>query len=247
MEGLALESMAQADMAEPMMVREEVANAEFAGYRATFSLPGTSNLPSSDGARTVLIAQTDVDVALETRATPLLSPEAFLHAVGEVPDGITILPGQASLSRDGDLVGRMFLPQLSAGADFDIGFGADDSVTVERLVADRSTGETGIITSSNQDRTAVTIAVTNLSDRTRNIRLIDRVPFADADEIEIETSFPNGSTPSEIDLDGRRGVLGWTFELAPGTDREIEARHTITWPSDKQIMRNGGWPSRPRG
>lgn len=245
--GLALEGMVAADAAAPMMVSEEVANAEFAGYRATFSLPGTNDLASSNGTRTVLIAQVDVDVSLETRATPLLSTEAFLHAAGEVPDGLTILPGDASLTRDGDLVGRTFLPRLAVGANFDIGFGADDSVTVERIVADRSTGETGIITSSNRDRTAVTLSVTNLGDQPRTIRLVDRVPFAEADDIEIETTFPNGATPDETDVDGRRGVLAWTFDLEAGASRNIESRHTITWPGDKEIVRNGNWPIRPRG
>ncbi|MEO0496661.1 MAG: DUF4139 domain-containing protein [Pseudomonadota bacterium] len=245
--GIALESMVQADAAAPMMIREEAANAQFAGYRATFSLPELSDLPSSNGARTVLIAQTDVTVDLETRATPLLSAEAFLHAAGQVPDGLTILPGEASLTRDGDLVGRTFLPRLATGAEFDIGFGPDDSVNVERLVADRSTGETGIITSSNRDRTAVSISVANLADRPRAITVIDRVPFAEADDIEIETTFPNGAVPTQTDVDGRRGVLAWTFDLAPGATRTIEARHTITWPSDKQITRDGNWPIRPRG
>ncbi|MEM1365102.1 MAG: mucoidy inhibitor MuiA family protein [Pseudomonadota bacterium] len=248
----ALESMVQSDVAElelaqPVTVGEEAAAAQFAGYRATFTIAGTSNLTSGDGARTVLIDQSDVDVDLETRATPLLSTEAYLHAAGTVPDDLTILPGQASLSRDGDLVGRTFMPRLAAGADFDFGFGADDSVTVERIVADRSTGETGILTSANRERMAITMSVSNLGGDARTIRLIDRVPTSDADEIEIETSFPGDSTPDEVDVDGRRGVLGWTFDLAPGAGRRVEVRHTITWPSDKEIMRDGIWPVRPRG
>ncbi|MEO0635127.1 MAG: mucoidy inhibitor MuiA family protein [Pseudomonadota bacterium] len=242
---LQLEGMVQGGLAEPVVMAEQAAQVDFGGYRATFTLPGKTNLPSGDGARTVLISAVDMAVELETRATPLLTTEAFLHAMGEVPEGITVLPGEASLSRDGDLVGRTFLPRLSAGAPFDIGFGADDSVVVERLVADRSTGETGIITSSNRDRTAVTISVQNFGDQYRAIRLLDRVPFAEAEDIEIETSFPNGNAPSQVDVDGRRGVLSWSFDLAPGASRTVEARHTITWPGDKEIMRNANWPVRP--
>ncbi|MEN0088257.1 MAG: mucoidy inhibitor MuiA family protein, partial [Pseudomonadota bacterium] len=201
----------QDEAAVPKIIEEQAGQADFGGYRASFVLPGTRSLPTSDGQRAVLISQTDVEVELETRATPLLTTEAFLHATGSVPEGVTILPGQASLFRDGDLVGRTFLPRLTTGAQFDVGFGVDDAVIVERLVADRSTGETGIITSFNRERTAVTISVENLGDQPRSIRLIDRVPFSEADDIEIETSFPNNSAPNEIEANGQRGVLSWNF------------------------------------
>jgi uncharacterized protein (TIGR02231 family) len=235
---------ALADSAVAAPVSEASMVADFSGFKATFTIPGNTTIASSNGKRTVLISDVEADVSVETRATPILTSDAFVHAKGTLPEGVSILPGSATLFRDGDLVGGKRMDVLNAGAEFDFGFGVDDRFEITRTVADRSKGQEGFISSSNVDRTRVTIEITNRHDETRPIRLIDRVPVAIDDTIEVETDF-NGDAPSDMRVGDVRGVMGWDFELAAGETRKIDISYTINWPKDQEITRSPIWPDQP--
>ena len=42
--------------------------------------------------------------------------------------------------------------------------------------------------------------------------------------------------PTEIDVDGNRGVMAWQFALPAGQSRQIEFGYEALWPSDKDLV-----------
>ncbi len=223
--------------AEPVM---EESRAEFAavqldfqGLTAVYSLPGGVTLDGDGTESLFTINSTDMEAELVAQATPLLDSSVYLMADFTNDSAAPFLPGQASFYRDGAFVGRLGFPMIAAGEDATLPFGAIDGLSTARLSAFRQTGESGVITTSNDRQERYLLSVENATSRAWDIRLIDRVPYSEEEDLEIAAN--STPTPSETNIDGKRGVHAWDFTLEPGTDREVEVSFEIIWPEDKEL------------
>jgi uncharacterized protein (TIGR02231 family) len=175
-----------------------------------------------------------LDAAGRAEAAPLFDTTAFLVADWVNTGSEPILPGPAMLYADGAFAGGADLPLVPPGGNADTGFGAIDGLTVTRRIPDRSEGATGFLTTANRRVETAVIAVENVTGKPWPVRIVDRVPVSEQDALRITWSA--APMPVEIDVDGRRGVLAWTFDLAPGTTQEITLEHRLDWPED-QVLR----------
>jgi Domain of unknown function (DUF4139) len=101
----------------------------------------------------------------------------------------------------------------------------------------RNSGKEGIITSSNVQELAWDMSVTNLHDVTIPVTVIDRKPFSTDASITVET-LPDMTVPSVTDLDKRRGVLAWNFDLEPKAQKDIKTGYKVTTPEAVHISLN---------
>jgi hypothetical protein len=46
---------------------------------------------------------------------------------------------------------------------------------------------------------------------------------------------PATTAPTDKAVEGRRGVLGWSFDLAPGASKEIRLAYRMRWPADRSV------------
>jgi uncharacterized protein (TIGR02231 family) len=165
---------------------------------------------------------------IEAVAVPSRDDTAFLVADLTNETGQILLPGTGLLYLDGAMVGASELPLLAAGADERIGFGAIDGIRLTRTVPARTEGERGVLSTRNQLDEVAILKIENLTGDGWPMRVIDRVPYSEQDDLEIAYSATPPAT--EENLDGRRGLLAWDFELAPGETREIRLEHSLKWP-----------------
>ncbi len=134
---------------------------------------------------------------------------------------------------DGKLVTFAGFAGLAAGQEAELGFGAIRGLRLSRDVLQKSDGERGVISRSNQRQEAVEISVVNLTGETWPLRLLDRVPYSQQDELEIDwVAVPR---PAHENVEKQRGILAWEFDLAPGEDRLIRLETTLSWPEGKQL------------
>jgi hypothetical protein len=132
------------------------------------------------------------------------------------------------LYADGAMVGGTELPLIPDGGEETIGFGAIDGIVLSREVPDRSTGEEGLITTSNaQDERAV-LKIENLTGQAWPLKVTDQVPYSEQDDLEIEWSAD--PPPATDSADGKRGILTWEMELAPGETKTITLETSLSWP-----------------
>jgi hypothetical protein len=123
---------------------------------------------------------------------------------------------------------------LNPTENADLGFGADDLVKVTRAEVNRVTGEEGIISSSNVEVRAWDVTVKNLHTIAMPMRVVDRIPFTAAQDIEI-TEIP-GMTPATLrDLDKKRGVLAWDFALEPQAEQTLKTGYKVSWPEGMRV------------
>jgi uncharacterized protein (TIGR02231 family) len=174
---------------------------------------------------------------LEVRAAPMVSQTAYLQAKFTAPVGSPLLAGKVALFRDGTFVGNGMMDFTNAGADVDLGFGVDDRVHITRATLDHQTGEHGIpiIASRKTDTRSFKTTVENLHTRPIDITILDRVPYAENEDIDVKLL--NASTkPTETDVDDKRGVLAWTYTYAAGEKRDILNSYEVSWPANEQLV-----------
>ena len=176
-------------------------------------------------------------IALEPKVTAVAVPRydttAYLSAKFTNTSGEVFLPGQTFLYRDNNLVGQTSLPLLAAGDEATIGFGAIDGLTLERKMPVAAEGDRGLLSSSTERTETATLVVANLTQESWPVRLLDQVPYAEQEDLEI--TFTATPEPSETDVDGQRGILAWEFELAAGATQEVTLEQALRWPSGMEL------------
>lgn len=230
-------SAADSDMAagaakeEALAVSPEaiVASADFDGLSVTYSYPGTVDVAT--GADRVRLALGTLETQAETvaKAVPLNDPSAFLVASFTNDMGELILPtAEASFYLDGRFVGQRYLDMIPAGEEAELSFGPIDGLRLTRTVEDRAEGDRGVISKSNRIQEKVRIEVENLTGEAWPLRVLDRVPVSEQDDLKI--TWEATPSPAQERVDDKRGVLAWEFDLAAGETQEIRLSHTIEWP-----------------
>ena len=220
--------------AAPRPVEEQEAVADTGGFQASFAIPGQSTIASGPGSRALRVASVTVEPQLISRATPSVDTTAFLQAQFKYAGDVPLMPGRVSLYRDGMFAGRTQLAAATRDETVTIGFGPDDLVSIQHNVVRRTDGSSGIISSSRTEEREFRIVVRNGAQSPRQVVIEDRLPVTEAQDITVEP-LPGATAPTARDVKGRRGIIEWAFDLAPGGVREIRHGWRLRWPSDKVL------------
>ena len=238
----AKQGMGEAVMDAPMMEAAPVVAAStgmtaglaYQGDTVVYVYPVAVDIAS--GVENVRLALDKLTLAATVRAqaVPRHDATAFVMAamVNDSPE--ILLPGAAFLYRDGALVGGMTLEALSPGAKVDLGFGAIDGLRLKRDMPARAQGDRGILTTSTQIEEKAVLQVENLTDEAWPVRLLDQVPYSEQEDLEI--SYSADPAVTEADVDGKRGVLAWDFDLGPGEKKAIALNSVMRWPEGKVLQ-----------
>ncbi|MEE9454561.1 MAG: DUF4139 domain-containing protein [Paracoccaceae bacterium] len=225
-------------VAAPMMMEEParvaMATINMQGLTAEYHLPKPVSIDGDYAQGLFTIDQQVLSVELTARATPLLEESVYLFASLTNDSTSPYLPGKASFYRDGAFIGSNdSFEMIAAGQSADLAFGVLDGITTERTVLFRETGESGILTTSNDKIERYELRVENTTALAWDVVLYDRVPYSEEEDLEIVVSAK--PTPSQRDVDGKRGVYAWEFSLAAGADKSISFSYTIGWPEGKEL------------
>ncbi|GAA6191210.1 hypothetical protein NBRC116597_11290 [Phaeobacter sp. NW0010-22] len=162
-------------------------------------------------------------------AAPLRNNTAFRIARVTNTTGEEILASPfTSRYVDGELIGSDAFSGLVSGEQADIAFGPIDGLQLSRDILARNEGDTGIISRSNQKTETVEIKIDNLTKQNWPLRLLDRIPYSEQEDLQI--SWTARPMPSDQNVDNRRGILAWDMKLKPGDERTILLETTLNWP-----------------
>lgn len=236
------EEMAFSDMAAPsakMMLEspapERMATVNLDGLGVTYTYPTPVSLASNADAVRIKLGSLTLDPDIGALAVPMHDETAFLVADFTNDTGEIILPSaQTQYFVDGEFIGSRPTDAIAAGATAQLSFGPINGLRLKRIVENRNTGDRGIITKSNEQSESIRIEVENLTGETWPLRIIDRVPYSEQEDLSI--TWNASPKPSEHDVDDKRGILSWDVEIAPGASETLRLSHTIEWP-DGTILR----------
>ncbi len=194
------------------------------GISVTYDLPALLTLPSRSDQQLVTIASITAKADFTLIATPLLTDYVYLQAEVLNDSYTVLLPGPASMFRNGEFVGKGQMPQVTIGEKFTSGFGIDSQVQVAHELEDKRTRIQG---GNRIDTYNYRIALSNYKNTAVELRLLDRLPYTDnaSIKIELDKTEPQLSTDSEyLRTSGKKGILRWDLNLAANT---IDSSATI--------------------
>jgi len=212
----------------PVIAEESVATADLSDIGVTYALPGKVTVRTGEDVVRIALDTMTFDATLSARAVPVRNDTAFRLVEFDNTSPEILLPGQAVLYVDGQLIGETALQTLPPNAEADIFFGPIDGLRLTRVVLDRNEGDRGIITRSNEETEAVRIEIENLTVRAWNVSVQDAVPYSEQEDLVINwTATP---APDVTAVDDRRGILEWQLALSPGESETIALETNLRWP-----------------
>ena len=234
-----LAEVASDGMVEPSMepvIVEEQSVLESRGLAKTYRFPAPVSIRSTSRSGTLLsLNQMEFTPEVYALAVPIneYGPNVYVTANFTNTSEEPLFEAMARMFLDGSLVGTGFLDYIPAGGDARLGFGPVRGLEVTRSVTNKSQGETGLLSVSTQSNELVQIDLNNLTGRDWPVRLQDRVPFSEQDDLKISyTATPPATTEN---LNRQRGVLEWRFDLPAGQTRQVTLETRMQWPEGKEL------------
>jgi uncharacterized protein (TIGR02231 family) len=133
------------------------------------------------------------------------------------------------LFRNGVFVGEGQIPLTAPGEIIELGFGADDLVTIEHYEVARRSGESGLVSTVYIEERSYLTTITSGHSFNIPITIEDQVPVSDDERIRVEL-LPGTTRPDGEDIDGRSGVYSWTETMLPNVTQEIRFGFRVSWP-----------------
>ncbi|MEO0939419.1 MAG: DUF4139 domain-containing protein [Pseudomonadota bacterium] len=226
------EATADADpiIEAPVIMEEKAVLLEGATARYVFP----ERVTVANGADQLRLALGTLTLATEVFARAVPAREDVAYRMARVTNSAAdiLLPGEAELFVDGQLIGFGTVPLLAPGAEAELGMGAVETLRLSRITR-QGTGDTGIITRANERVEREVLRVENTGAAAWEIELIGRVPYSEQEDLSINwTAQPE---PSARDLGDAQGILAWQLDVPAGGSAEVSVNTRITWPQGMEI------------
>ena len=220
----------------PMVVADAaVAAPSYDGLAVTYDYPEPVSVANRADSLRITLGTVETDAEVLAFAAPLYDATGFMMAGITNDTGELILPTPyMNLYLDGRFMGQSSLNEVvPAGAEADIPFGAIDGLRLMRSVT-RNEGDRGMISRSTELSEEVVLEVENLTGQSWPVKLFDRVPYSEQEELAID--WQASPRPSEQNYDNRQGVLAWAFELGAGSKQSVTLKYQLEWPEGKVLQ-----------
>ena len=218
----------------PVLLEDNAAaGASFSGAGVVYAFDVPITVRGQEAALVSLEAL-DFAVEIAARAVPSSDETAFRMIDFTNETGERILAGSAVGFVDGQAIGRIELETIEAGAEVETGFGPIHGLQLKRATLDKQEGDRGIIARENALREEVRISIENLTNKTWEVTLADKVPYSEQESLDI--SWSAAPRPAREDVEDERGILEWDLTVASGAVSEIRLESNIRWP-DGEVLR----------
>lgn len=212
------------------------------GPSIAYHLGSVLSLPSRQDEQIVEVAKLELQPDFYYKAIPVLSKHVYRVArLANSADRI-LLPGEATMYINNDFVGRTRLPLVAIGEQFQVGFGVDPQLQVQRQLIDKNRTMQG----ANQVlRYDYRILASSYKPAPVRLQVWDRLPTAESEVVGISLvkATPEISKDALYVREERpKNLLRWDVELAPSHKGEqaLAINYEFKLELDKQ-MRIGGF------
>ncbi len=215
-----------------------------AGPRPATELPGIDDggsplvlsarhratLPSDGRPYRVLVSGFETAATSEHVLMPELAP-AVVHKVSLVNAGSSpVLAGPVDLIAGNGPIGRTSVLFVAPGERFDLGFGPDPAVRVQRR-RDRVELEPGVLSRHLETQYTVTLQLSNIGTEPRSFIVRERIPVSEVEQVKVKLDDRTTSPDAEAD---ENGFISWPVTLPAGGNETRKLRYSILKRKDVQ-------------
>lgn len=208
------------------------------GPTVTYHLQGKFSVPSRNDEQVLEVAKLDMSPEYYFKAVPVLTPHVYRQATMTNKSEYVLLPGEATMYRGSDFVGRMNVPLVAIGEQFTVGFGVDPQLQAHRQLMDKTRTMQGgnqvlkyeyrILVSSYKAepvKLQVWDRLPRAENETAGVSLIKAMPELSGDQLYLREQRPSN-------------LLRWDVTVAPGTNGEkaMAIKYEFRLELDKQLL-----------
>ena len=201
------------------------------GPAVSFVLPRTVTVPSDlQDKQTTSVSSISTSATHYLIAVPMLTDRVFVRSEVTNKSDYILLPGRASIFHGSDYVGKTSLETISPDEVFTVDLGINPLVLATRTLIEKHTSSTGLFSSGRQTLYEYQISLSNGSDEQIEVRVFDRVPVSQNEEIEVflkNLSTPLSTDPAYLQTDRQQGILRWDMSIPANCTGEQSVM--LTW------------------
>ncbi|MBV9392869.1 MAG: mucoidy inhibitor MuiA family protein [Methylobacteriaceae bacterium] len=232
----ALTEAAPAAAAPPHIAAgERVAGLESGAFQATYQVPGRLSVPGDGTPKSFVLSSRQITPTTLIKTVPALDPTAYMEGHFTNDEDAPLLPGDVRVRRDNTFVGTGRVGLVAPGDTLDLGFGADDKVKVTRVPTRRKENEPNWLGQTKIETREFKTTVKNLHDFPVRVTVVDQIPISENSAITVE-QLPQTTPPTEKQVGDKRGVMSWTYDLAPAEAKEIRLAYRMKWPAEREVV-----------
>jgi len=229
--GLAEDVRTYADISqEPAKVR--TAAVETKGISVVFDVPGREDIPSDANEHKTTISSAKFSVEPEHVAVPKLSPHVFVKCEILNDTDLALLPGKVNSYVGGNLVGAAHLEAVASKEKFELGFGVDQSVKVEREELRDVRGRSGIFGRYRRVARAYAFTVKNNRPDPASLTVIDQVPVSRNEDVKVSVTRSTAPPTKETE----DGLLEWKVSLKPSEEKKFQFGYEVEYPRSMHLV-----------
>ena len=209
------------------------------GVSVAYNLSGRLTMPSRSDQQLVTITSFEADADFVFVATPLLTDYVYLQGQAANNSDTLLLAGAANMYRDGQFAGKGHLDMVPVGKNFTVGFGVESRIQLTRELEDK---EKDSWLGNWVENYKYRIARNNCSDQKGKLRLMDRMPYTEDENLGISdfnTSYALSGNSEYIRSAKGKGILRWDLTLEPDTFDDsatiVTYEYTLKYDNDMHI------------
>ncbi|MHC4738193.1 MAG: mucoidy inhibitor MuiA family protein [Planctomycetota bacterium] len=223
------------------MIQEEAKRfARSEGISVTYNLGKGFTMPSRSDQQLITIAAFQTSGDFTMLGTPLLTDYVYLQADIVNDSDFILLAGSANMYRNGEFVGKGQLEMVTIGEKFTVGFGVDSQIQISREFKDK---KIDTIWGNRVEVYDYRIAIENYKNSSVKLRLLERIPYTEDEELVIEgfkTNIPLSNDKEYLRTGKDKGLLRWDLNLSPATTEQkatvVTYSYTTKYDNDMHIQ-----------
>lgn len=192
--------------------------------RYRFEPQGTAEINGDGQPERIALEDFALDGTLRMLSLPGFSDEAYQMATTSDWAGARLMPGEVQVIAGGAYRGAFNMTLPAPGDTLEFPVGQDPQVRSSRVrMADKC--KSAALGGKKSTEVVWEITILNQHARTVDVRVVDRVPIAGNENIEVEVINLNGGK-----LDPVTGLVSWQLGLGAGEQRKMLLAYKVTYP-----------------
>lgn len=194
-----------------------------------FQIEMPYTVPSDNKHMAIDMQHISMDVGFEHYAVPKIEKDAFLLAHITNWEQYNLLGGEANIFFEGTYTGKTIIDPSSFKDTLTLSLGRDKSIVIGREKAKDYISRQLIGNKAVEERNWV-ISVRNPKAQLVHLTLMDQIPVAYRDEIEVGKVELSGG-----EFDKKTGTVKWRLELNPDESKKLELKYQVKYPKGRVL------------
>ncbi|MCD6288297.1 MAG: mucoidy inhibitor MuiA family protein [Candidatus Hydrogenedentes bacterium] len=211
--------------------RYVTAEADSRGTLVQFAVPGRQSIPADNREHRLTVMQSEIEADAQYVCVPKLSPHCYLETALENTLDVPLLAGPVNVFVGPNFTGQSHTKTIGLGEKFDLSFGVDEGIKVEREEVKNERSNAGMLGRTVRWTRVYRINVAHHKSQPQTIVVRDQMPLSQDEDISVTLTGLSREPTKQTE----QGVLEWKFDLNPTQEREIRFGYVVEYPKDKSV------------